>query len=104
MIYEYLKRRGAYGKENAVKTAEIRESLHCNARMIDFLVFSERKAGQLIISKTTDGGGYYLPATREEVLAFVRQQEGRIKKHAVTLRAARAFLKNHAAAIKRGVD
>lgn len=103
-IYNYLKERVAYGKSKAVMAREIRARLNLTARQLDTALYRERKAGRIIISKTTDGGGYYLPATREEVLAFVRQQEGRIKKHASTLRAARAFLKNHAAAMKRGVD
>lgn len=95
MIYEYLKERGAYGARKAVPGKEIMHHMECTARRFDAVLYAERKAGCLICNKSTVG--YYLPACVEDVREFVRQQEGRIKKHAVTLKAARAFLKQQAA-------
>ena len=92
-IYDYLKGRGAYGKSKSITAREIRARLNLTARQLDASLYRELRAGQLIISKTADGGGYYLPASVEDVREFVRQQEGRIKKHAVTLKAAREFLR-----------
>lgn len=103
-IYDYLKERGAYGKSKAVTARDIRARLNLTARQLDTALYRERKAGRLIISKTTGGGGYYLPSCVGDVLDFQHVQEGRIKKHAVTLRAARAYLKEHAAAVNRGAE
>lgn len=93
MIYEYLKQRRAYGVNHAVPGKTIRQDLGYTARRFDAALYKERKAGRLICNKSKAGGGYYLPACVEDVREFVRQQEGRIKKHAVTLKAAREFLK-----------
>lgn len=98
MIYEYLKQRGAYGRGRAVPGREIRRDLNCTSRRFDRILYDERKAGRLICNYSSAGGGYYLPASVEEVKGFVIAQESRIKKHAVTLRAARAYLKAHGAA------
>lgn len=97
MIYEYLKERGAYGTGKAIHKKEMLERWGCTARQFDAALYEERKAGRLICNKSTIGGGYYLPASVEDVREFVRQQEGRIKKHAVTLKAAREFLRQRAA-------
>lgn len=99
MIFEYLDDRKAYGRNKAVSAVELRNYMKCTPRRLHALIYSERKAGKLICSTSTAGGGYYLPASVEDVRDFVRMQEGRIKKHAVTLRAARAFLKKYEEAI-----
>ena len=95
MIYEYLHGHDAYGKSAAISGDTIRSELGLPARRFDRILYSERKAGKLICNKTTAGGGYYLPSCVGDVIEFVRVQESRIKKHAVTLRAARAYLKEH---------
>lgn len=100
MIYEFLKQCGAYGEEKAVKQEEIRNLFQLTARRFDAQVYKERAAGRIIISKTKDGGGYYLPATVEEIEGFVRVQESRIKKHAIAARPAREFMKTHRAKMK----
>lgn len=98
MIYEYLKRRGAYGKSAAIPGDVIRGDLCLPIRRFDRILYGERKAGRLICNNATAGGGYYLPECVDDVKEFVRVQESRIKKHAVTLRAARDYLKEHTAA------
>lgn len=98
MIYEYLRQHEAYGKSSAIPGDTIRGDLCLSLRHFDRILYGERKAGRLICNNATVGGGYYLPACLDDVKEFVRVQESRIKKHAVTLRAARAYLKEHEAA------
>ena len=99
MIYEYLKERGAYGKDNAALSLEICAAFEeLTPRRLQKQIYTERREGRIICSRTDEGGGYYLPAAEEDVLAFVKQQEGRIKSHAVAVRAARRWLKEHKAA------
>lgn len=95
MIYEYLHSHEAYGKSAAIPGDTIRGELGLTTRRFDRILYRERKAGKLIYNKSTAGGGYYLPSCVGDVIEFVRVQESRIKKHAVTLRAARAYLKDH---------
>lgn len=91
MIYEYLHSHEAYGKSAAIPGDTIRGELGLTTRQFDRILYRERKA----CNKSTAGGGYYLPSCVGDVIEFVRVQESRIKKHAVTLRAARAYLKDH---------
>lgn len=98
-IYKVLKENGAIGEENAMTKREIMEVLEVhNARRITDTVNTERKDKQnpVIICSVMHGkGGYYIPATDEEIERFIHQQESRIKEHAETLKAARLYLKNN---------
>lgn len=91
MISDILRKLGAVGKAHAVRTKAVMKAAGISNRKIRAAVYRERKAGVLICSDTK--GGYYLPASVEEVRDFIRIQERRIESHAVTLRAARAYVR-----------
>ncbi len=93
MIADILKQRGAIGAAHAVKNVELMNLLQFdNARQVVAAVRKEREAGALICSDTANG--YYLPATADEVRAFIRIQEKRIASHAKTIKAARKYIKD----------
>lgn len=98
-IYETLKENQAIGEDNAMTMQEIMEVLEVhNARRISEMVNTERKDQQnpvIICSVLHGAGGYYIPATDEEIARFVYQQKSRIKEHAETIRAAQLYLKNN---------
>ena len=68
-----------------------------SARELQKQIERERMAGALILSKSGDGGGYYLPdsgeAGRREIAAFVRTVNARAVNSLRTLKAARRALK-----------
>lgn len=57
------------------------------------MVAKERAAGALICSTTVNGGGYYLPATVDEVREQRDRMEKGIKARAIVLRPFRRFMK-----------
>lgn len=91
-VYKLLKQLNARGKENAVPAKTLAEMLHTSIRQVKKWVEIERRC-HFICSKTTDGGGYYRPATIAEIKEYIKQQENRIAKHSITLRFARLFEK-----------
>lgn len=95
MIYEYLEECGAVGPDRAVNGETLRKYLELPPRRLNEQINRERREGKVICSRTDNGGGYYLPATVEDVRELVRQQEGRIRAHALTIRAARQWLKQY---------
>lgn len=68
MIYEYLERLGAIGKKNLLHTKRLMNDLHAGKREIIAAVADERKAGRLICSTRSGGGGYFLPANDAEII------------------------------------
>lgn len=75
MIYELLKRAGAIGRDKAMSTKAIMTALHMtDRREVVRMVADERQAGQLVCSSW--GGGYFLPATADEI----REQKKRLEK------------------------
>lgn len=95
MIQEYLKRRAAIGEENAILTETIHQDLKITCREITRKVLQERSGGALICAKTTGKGGYYMPATIEEVEHQKNALESRIKRHVTALKPFREKLKEY---------
>lgn len=93
MIEDYLKKREARGQECAISMKALIFAFAASERAIKRMVAKERAAGALICSTTVNGGGYYLPATVDEV----REQRDRmgkgIKARAIVLRPFRRFMK-----------
>ncbi len=97
MIKEYLQARAAIGKDHAIGTKDIMEQYHMRKRAIVRQVAKEREAGALICSTTTKGGGYFLPATMEEITKERDKMEKGIAYRAMALRPFRAAVKQQAA-------
>lgn len=91
-IYHALKQLKARGKNKAVPAKVLAKMLHTSLRQVKKWVEIERRR-HFICSKTTDGGGYFRPANSEEIKEYLKQQENRIAKHAVTMRLARQLAK-----------
>ena len=72
------------GQEHAVTLRDLRSMTGRDGRSIRRDIEIERRNGVPILS---DGGGYYLPATRAEVGLFVCQMRGRAKEILVTAAA-----------------
>ncbi len=98
MIAEFLKERGAIGAGKAIKTKDIMEALHLKRRALTKRVAMERAGGEPICSTTTGGGGYFLPATSEEILREWEKLERGIPRRALALRPFRAYVKQMKAA------
>lgn len=86
------------GEAHAVPTsALVALTGYRNARELQKEIERERIAGALILSKSGNGGGYYLPddgeAGRREIAAFVRTVNARAVNSLRTLKAARRALK-----------
>ena len=82
------------GAENAVTTRQLLAAT--GIRYVADLqkqIERERAAGALILSKCYDGGGYYLPASRDEIARYVQTLSRRAKSTFRTLRAARRVLR-----------
>lgn len=95
MIHEYLEENHAIGASNAISTKELEQALNIKQRVITQRVLEERSGGALICAKTTEHGGYYMPATIEEIEHQKNALERRIKMHALALRPFRAKLKEY---------
>ena len=81
------------GPKNAKTAREIAAILNCSVRDVTAMVNQERRAGTPICANT--GGehpGYYLPETREQVLAFCASLERREKEIHKTQKALRKAL------------
>lgn len=88
MIREYLRAHGAIGKHNALTTSQLMNGLQVDRRRLVAMVASERGNGALICSSTAGKGGYYLPATVEEI----REQKEKLEKGiAIRANAVRPF-------------
>lgn len=80
------------GKKKAISTPELVRCLGFkNSRELQKDIAASRAEGQIICSSTT--GGYYIPETREEIQAFINTLENRAKGIFITLRSARAALR-----------
>ena len=97
MIREYLEENHAIGADNAILTKEIEHALNIPTRTITRKVLEERSGGALICAKTTEHGGYYMPATIEEIEHQKNALESRIKRHALALKPFRQALKDYKA-------
>lgn len=80
------------GKENAIPTTELVRLAGCSSpRELQQYIAQERKAGAIICSSTT--GGYFVPASREEMLEFYKVLESRAKNTLGVLKSVRRALK-----------
>ena len=89
MIENYLRT----GKENAISSRKLAELLGCKSvRELQELIALERAAGNVILSTCCEGGGYFLPANRAEVLEFIKTLESRGRNTLAALGSARRYL------------
>lgn len=92
-IETLLIRYGAHGAANAIRTTRLAEMAGCDKRNLQSQVEQERASGALILSKCAQGGGYFLPADRAELVAFERTLRRRALGTLRSLRAARQALR-----------
>lgn len=75
-----------FGRENAVPSEVLADALgFSSVRELQHAVQKEREAGAVILSTTSDGGGYFRSNDPEELHRFVRTLNSRARN---TLRAA----------------
>ncbi len=103
MIMEYLETRDAYGKSHVISTKDIMNQYHMTKRAVVRRVAREREEGALICSTTAKGGGYFLPATAEDIAKEKAKMEIGIARRARVLRPFRAFMKQQREIAKSGV-
>lgn len=81
------------GRENAVPSRELAALCGCGSvRELQSEIAKERAAGEVILSSTAHGGGYYLPGNEDEVLEFIATLSRRAGNTFAALRSARAYL------------
>ena len=81
------------GKENAVSSAALAEAVGFrDIRSLQADIAKSRAEGQVICSSTT--GGYYLPADRAEIEAFIHSLEARAKNTFGAIRSAREAVRH----------
>ena len=82
------------GRENAIPSKDLaRQAGLASVRELQKVIARERDSGAVILSTCESGGGYFLPASREEIQAFIRTLEARAKNTRCALRSAKAELK-----------
>lgn len=89
MIKDYLLK----GHDNARTLAELEELTGKPGRIIRRQINEERR--ETIILNMQDGSGYFLPDASEADLVrrWVKQEESRLKLHALSLRAGRKAIR-----------
>ena len=95
MIAEYLTEKGAMGEEHAIRTKDITKDLNITKRALVSTVGKEREGGALICGKSTGDGGYYIPATMDEIIHQANKLEHGIKMRALALKPFRGVLKEY---------
>ncbi len=91
MIEQFLK----VGKRNAISSKTLADLTECKSvRELQEIISREREAGEVILSTCENGGGYFLPENRDEVLEFIRTLESRGRNTLGALRSARNYLKS----------
>ena len=96
-IEKYLKECHAIGRENVVLTDTIVKALAIGERTVVKRVLEERANGALICSTTSGHGGYYLPATIEEIETQKAILENGFKQRALAVRPFRRALAEYKA-------
>lgn len=81
------------GHMNAKTDIELAGELNIPKRQIRRLISEARRT--TIILNMQDGKGYFIPTKKEKDLCedWLMQEESRLKKHALSLRAVRRFVK-----------
>ncbi len=83
------------GRENAISTAVLMEKAgYSDIRKVRQDIRILRIDGEVILSTTQKGGGYYRPKDKAELQRFIRQEEHRAKSVFYALKAARRLLKS----------
>ena len=95
MIAKYLTEKGAIGEEHAIRTKDITRDLNITKRALVRTVGKEREGGALICGKNTGDGGYYIPATTDEIIRQHNKLEHGLKMRALALRPFRRALKEY---------
>lgn len=81
------------GAANAIQTSQLVELAEFrSARELQAAIAREREAGALICSKSGNGGGYFLAATREELRAFEKTLTRRAVSTLAALKSTRKAL------------
>ena len=81
------------GAENAVPSRYLVNILGFRSvRDLQKAIERERNAGAVILSTCTDGGGYFLPDSPEEIRRFIRTLSSRARNSDKALESARAEL------------
>lgn len=93
MIYEILKQKGARGPENAITRDELATITGLEIRKLRHQVQKERKR-HIICGVVGGKGGYYRPASRQEIRAYRDLFEKRIAEFAITLRLPRRIIRH----------
>ena len=82
------------GRENAIKTRDLMQlNGYLDKRKLRMDIRRLRIEGEVILSSTQKGGGYYRPKDKEELRRFIRQEENRAKSIFYSLKTARKLLK-----------
>lgn len=93
-VESILLREGARGASHALRTVELaRLAGFSNARGLQAQIEAERTNGALICSRCSNGGGYYIPGSRAELVAFERTLRRRALGTLRTLKATRRALR-----------
>lgn len=94
MLAEFLR----HGEANAIATAELVRLTGCSsARELQSLIADERARGEIILSTSRAGGGYFLPADgaagRQELARFCATMRARALNTLAAMRPARRALR-----------
>lgn len=82
------------GKKNRVSGWELqREGKYKNIRVFRGAIRRLRKNGEIIAATKSNGGGYYIPDSREELAEYIREAEKQGASTFAPLKAARAKLR-----------
>lgn len=95
MIREYLKSHGAIGKKKALTTNALINALQVNRRQLVDMVAKERAGGALICSTTKGKGGYYLPASVQEIKEQKDKLENGIRERAKAVQPFRRYMEQY---------
>lgn len=95
MIREYLKKNGAIGAKRAITTNTLVNALRVNRRQLVDMVAKERAGGALICSTTKGKGGYYLPASVQEIKEQKDKLENGIRERAKAVQPFRRYMEQY---------
>lgn len=81
------------GKENAARASDIARWTGLDERSVREAISKSRR--KIIILNFQDRNGYFIPTQDEMPLVadWLKQEESRLKKHALSLRAAREYVR-----------
>lgn len=80
-----------YGSDRAIKLSQLMNFFNASEREIRKEVARERKKGIPILSKKTEGGGYYFSDNEEDITAYLTRLEKEIQAQQETLNAVRDY-------------